>query len=197
MLMAKSVMLVETISVIDGKALHLGYHQERLNRSQKALFSSFTPINLNEIIKPLSSRGQLKCRVVYADELIDVSYSAYHPRVIQNLKLIESDIDYSFKYSNREKLNELYAKREDADDILIVKNSLVTDTSIANIAFWDGHKWITPKSPLLRGTTRERLLRNSFLIQRDIHIDEIDKFNLFALMNAMIGFKPIKNGTIL
>jgi len=189
-------MLVETISVIDGKALHLGYHQERLNRSQKALFSSFVPINLNEIIKPSSSQGQLKCRVVYADKLIDVSYSAYHPRVIQNLKLIESDIDYSFKYSNREKLNELYAKREDADDILIVKNSLITDTSIANIAFWDDHKWITPKSPLLRGTTRERLLRNSFLIQRDIHIDEIDKFSLFALMNAMIGFKPIKNGTI-
>jgi len=189
-------MLVETISIIDGKASHLGYHQERLNRSQKALFDSFSPINLNEIIKPPSSKNQLKCRIVYADKLIDISYSTYRPRVIKNLKLIESDIDYSFKYSNREELNELYAKRGTADDILIVKNKTLTDVSFANIAFWDGYKWITPKTPLLRGTTRERLIKNGFLIQRDIKVDEIEKFKLFALMNAMIGFKPIKNGTI-
>ncbi|WOE70309.1 aminotransferase class IV family protein [Hydrogenimonas thermophila] len=189
-------MLVETISILDGKALHLGYHQERLNRSQKALFSSFTHISLDKIIKPPSSNRQLKCRVIYANGLVDVSYSTYNPRVVKNLKLIESNIDYSFKYSNREELNELFAQKGNADDILIVKNGLITDTSIANIAFWDGHKWITPKSPLLKGTTRERLLRNGFLIQRDIFIDEIEKFELFALMNAMIGFKPIKNGTI-
>jgi len=189
-------MLVETISVIDGKALHLGYHQERLNRSQKALFESFVPIHLNEIIKPPSSQGQLKCRVIYAEDLIDVSFSTYHEKEIKSLKIIESDIDYSFKYCNRDELNELYAKREDADDILIVKNGLITDSSFANVAFWDGFKWITPKSPLLKGTTRERLIKNGFLVQRDIYIDEIKKFNSFALMNAMIGFKPIKNGTI-
>jgi len=189
-------MLVETISVIDGKALHLSYHQERLNRSQKALFNSFTPINLHEIIKPPSSNGQIKCRVVYADDLIDVNYSTYHPRVVQNLKLLESNIDYSFKYSNRDELNELYAQRGSADDILIVKNGLITDTTIANIAFWDGFKWITPKSPLLKGTTRERLIKNGFIVQKDIYIDEIKKFESFALMNAMIGFKLIKNGII-
>ena len=189
-------MLVETISVIDGKALHLWYHQERLNVSQKALFESFTPIHLNKIIKPPSSSGQLKCRVIYAEDLIDVSFSTYHEKEIKSLKIIESDIDYSFKYCNRDELNELYAKREDADDILIVKNGLITDSSFANVAFWDGFKWITPKLPLLKGTTRERLIKNGFLVQRDIYIDEIKKFNSFALMNAMIGFKPIKNGTI-
>jgi len=189
-------MLVETISIVDGKVLHLGYHQERLNASQKSLFNLYTPINLSDIIKPPSSNGQIKCRVVYSDELIDISYSTYNPRVVKNLKLIESNIDYSYKYSNREELNELYDQRGDADDILIVRNGFITDTSIANIAFWDGNKWITPKSPLLKGTTRERLLRNGFLIQRDIRIDDIDRFSSFALMNAMIGFKPIKNGTI-
>jgi len=189
-------MLLETICIINGKILNINYHQERLNRSQKALFSSFSPICLSETIKPPSSKEKLKCRVVYADELIDVSYTTYHEKVVKNLKLIESDIDYSFKYSNREELNELYAKREDADDILIVKNGLITDVSIANIAFWDGHKWITPKTPLLKGTTRERLIKNGQLKQRDIKIDELKKFKLFALMNAMIGFKSIKNGTI-
>jgi len=189
-------MLVETISIINGQALHLEYHQERLNNSQKSLFNYFNPINLNKIIKPPSSTEQIKCRVIYADKLIDVSYSTYQPRVVKSLKLIESNIDYSYKYSNREELNELYSTRGDADDILIVKNGLITDTSIANIAFWNGYTWITPKSPLLKGTTRERLIKNGFLVQKDIHINEIKKFDSFALMNAMIGFKPIKNGTI-
>ena len=189
-------MLVETISVVDGKALHLSYHQERLNRSQKELFSNFNPIDLNEIIAPPSNNGQLKCRVIYADKLLDINYSTYRPKVVKNLKLIEANIDYSFKYSNRDEIDNIYAQRGSADDILIVKDGLITDTSIANIAFWDGYKWITPKSPLLRGTTRERLIKNGFLVQKDIYIDEIKKFELFAIMNAMIGFKPIKNGTI-
>ena len=195
-MIAEDVMLVETISIIDGKALHLEYHQKRLNMSQKALFSNFSLICLSDILKPPLNSEQLKCRVIYADELIDISYAIYHEKVVKNLKLIESDIDYSFKYSNREELNALYTKREDADDVLIAKNGLITDVSIANIAFWDGYRWITPKSPLLKGTTRERLIKNGFLVQRDIKIDEIKKFESFALMNAMIGFKPIKNGTI-
>jgi len=189
-------MLIETISIVDGEVLYLSYHQERLNISQKALFDSFSPIDLSKIIKPPSNNKQLKCRVIYADNLVDIDYLIYHPRVIKSLKLIESDIDYSFKYSSREELDRLYAKKEDADDILIVKNDLITDTSIANIAFWDGYSWITPKTPLLRGTTRERLIRCGWLKQKDIRVDEIKKFKLFALMNAMIGFKSIKNGTI-
>lgn len=189
-------MLFETISIIDGKALYVEYHQKRLDRSQKALFKSFTPIYLNKIIKPPSNRGKLKCKVIYADKLIEINFSAYYEKNIKSLKIIKSDIDYSFKYCNRDELNELYAKRGSADDILIVKNGLITDTTIANIAFWDGFRWITPKSPLLKGTIRDRLIENGFLIQKDIYVDEIKKFKSFAIMNAMIGFKHIKNGII-
>ena len=41
-------------------------------------------------------------------------------------------------------------KREQ-DEILITRNGLLTDTSIANIALFNGKEWHTPKHPLLKG----------------------------------------------
>ncbi|BDY13375.1 aminotransferase class IV family protein [Hydrogenimonas cancrithermarum] len=189
-------MLLETISIVNGSIQHLSLHQARLDRSQSALFEDYTPIDLGSLIHPPSGSGQIKCRIVYADELIDISYAPYHPREVRHLKLIESSIDYAHKYSDREALDDLFARRGGADDVLIVRNGLITDTSVANIAFYDGKKWITPKSPLLRGTTRERLVRSGFLIPRDIRVDELGNFETFALLNAMIGFEPVKHGTI-
>ncbi len=189
-------MLLETISIINGSIQHLSLHQARLNRSQEVLFQRFNPIDLSRIIHPPSSHGHFKCRILYADELITIDYSPYRPRKIKELKCVESTIDYTYKYSDRSAIDELFAKRGSADDILIIRHGLVTDTSIANIAFYDGKEWITPKTPLLCWLTRERLIRSGFLMPRDIYADEIDQFQGFALMNAMIGFQPIKNGTI-
>ena len=194
---SRSTVLLETISIVNGSIQHLSFHQARLNGSQKALFENYTPIDLGSIIHPPSGSGHLKCRILYADRLIDISYSPYRPRKIEQLKLVESTIDYAHKYSDREALDDLFARRGGADDILIVRCGLITDTSIANIAFYDGRKWITPKSPLLRGTTRERLVRSGFLTPGDIRVDEIGNFEAFALLNAMIGFEPVKHGTIL
>jgi 4-amino-4-deoxychorismate lyase len=189
-------MLLETISILNGSIQHLSHHQVRLNASQRALFTDYRPIDLGEVIHPVSTNGQFKCRVRYDRDLIDVTFEPYRPREIRRLKRIDSTIEYSHKFSDREGLDELFARRGEADDILIVKNGLVTDTSTANIAFYDGSRWYTPKNPLLRGTTRERLVRSGFLIPRDIPIEEIGRFETFALMNAMIGFSPIRNGII-
>ena len=67
-------------------------------------------------------------------------------------------MNYDLKYFDRKIFDDL-KKNIKADDILIIKNGFITDTSIANILFFDGKKWITPKKPLLKGTVRERLLR--------------------------------------
>ena len=105
-------------------------------------------------------------------------------------------LDYRLKYADRTELDQLFLKRGEADDILIIQNGLVTDTSIANIAFFDGDKWITPKEPLLKGTTRARLLDEKKIFEQDIKIADLGKFTEFALMNAMIGFDRIKDGII-
>ena len=48
--------------------------------------------------------------------------------------LCPDTIDYTYKSAHREELNALYAQKGMADDILIVRNGYLTDTSISNIA---------------------------------------------------------------
>jgi len=79
------------------------------------------------------------------------------------------------------------------DEIIIEKDGYLTDSSIANIAFFDGIDWITPKKPLLNGTTRERLLDMKFLRTADIKSSDIKSFSGFALMNTMIKFSIQNN----
>ncbi len=190
-------MLFETICIQNGSIQHLSYHQARFERSRSALFGDeCEPLDLGAIIRPPTGTGILKCRVVYGREILDVEYQTYTPRRIRRLKMVESSLGYSHKFTDREALDELFERRGSADDILIVRDGLVTDTSIANIAFFNGRTWVTPKRPLLRGTTRERLLKSGFLIPRDIRVSEIGTFQKFALLNAMVGFEPVENGII-
>jgi 4-amino-4-deoxychorismate lyase len=87
------------------------------------------------------------------------------------------------------------------DDILIVKNAYITDSSYANILFYDGGKWFTPHMPLLAGTCRARLLKESKICEMKIKIDDIKKFESFCLINAlnegMESPLPIENIKIL
>jgi 4-amino-4-deoxychorismate lyase len=149
--------------------------------------------SLQEHLSP-PQNGLYRCRVVYTDETIDVSYHEYKKRDISSLKLVYDDtIEYPQKSTDRSHIDRLFAQKGNADDILIVKNSLVTDTSIANIAFYKNGVWHTPESPLLEGTTRERLLESGFLVRKDIRVEELESFTKTALLNAMIDFDIISD----
>ena len=90
-------------------------------------------------------------------------------RPVHSLQLVYSDdIDYTYKSTDREALNRLFACRGERDDILIVRRGLLTDTSIANIALFDGKDWFTPKLPLLRGTCRTALIDNGIIKRKKI-----------------------------
>lgn len=191
-------MLFETICIQNGSIQHLSYHQARFDMSRAELFGNdCEKLELGRVIHPPVRSGIFKCRIVYDADILDIGYEPYVPREVRKLKIVESSIGYAHKFTNRDELNGLFEKRGDADDILVVRNGQITDTSIANIAFYNGHRWITPKLPLLRGTTRERLVRCGFLLPREIKVDEIGRFERFALLNAMIGFEPIENGIII
>lgn len=177
---------LETIRAIDGAVQHLEYHQRRLERTLGSY--NATVHNLSQLLKP-PKNGLYRCRVLYDEDSIEIEYIVYMKRNIKSLKIIYNDeIEYSKKYANRETLNELFALRETYDDILIVKGGLITETSIANIAFYDGRQWFTPKRVLLKGTTRERYLKNKKLIEKDIFVDDLKDFKQVALMNAMLDF---------
>ena len=186
-----SVNYLETIKALDGKIYHLEYHQNRFNNTLKG-----SNIILKDILNPPSS-GLYRCRVVYNNDHVTLMYNPYKKRDIRRLKLIFDDtITYSKKYLDRSAIDKLFAQKSFCDDILIVKNGLITDTSIANVAFKYKNEWLTPKKPLLYGTTRARLLEKSKIFEENIDVKELKNFSHVALMNAVIDFDIIPNENI-
>lgn len=189
-------MLLETIRCEQGEALHLAYHQKRLEKSSH-LLGFYKIYDLNTLIIPPDS-GLYRCRFLYDTKGYSIEYHPYTPKKMSSLKLLTCDtLEYPLKYSDREQLNRIFEQREDCDDVLIVKNNLLRDTTIANIALYIDDKWLTPESPLLNGTTRKRLLDENFLTPAPLTRDDICKASKVALMNAMVGFIEVENGIII
>lgn len=188
-------MLLETIRCDLGEALHLSYHQQRLDRSLKQLGYP-TRYDLYALISPPDD-ALYRCRFLYDSRQYTIEFIPYTPRPATSLKLVYDDtIEYPLKYSDRERLNTLYELRGVCDDVLIVKNTLLSDTTIANLALKIDGQWYTPESPLLEGTTRARLLDEGFLITAPLTPSDIAKASSIAIMNAMVGFLEVENGII-
>ncbi len=192
--MFKEAIFIETIKILDGKVYNIEWHNHRCNRTRQDFFNDSKQIHLQDYIEaPL--KGLFRCRVVYAKEILLVEYIPYQAKKFKNFKIVQSNIEYNYKYANRAVLNNLKKEVYNDNEIIIEKNGLLTDTTIANIAFYDGKSWLTPKRPLLEGTMRMKLLENGFLKEKDIKSKDIKHFVNFALMNAMIGFQIQKKIT--
>lgn len=188
--------LLETIKIQDGVIFHLDYHQRRVERSLKSL-SMETSLTLATHINPPPT-GLWRCRIVYDANDVQVKYIPYEIKPFNTLQaVIDDTIVYPHKFENRDAINLLRNKINGADDIVIVKQGYVTDTSIANLAFFDGTLWHTPKKPLLHGTTRARLIDEGKLKETQISLANIKNYSKIAIMNAMLGFVEIQNGILL
>jgi len=189
------LLLLETIRIEDGKVHNLSYHQQRCNQSRQTLFGSKDTLDLSSQIE-VPKKGLYRCRIVYGEELNSIEYIPYTPKNIHSLKIVSSDIQYAHKYANREALNALLISHPNVDEVIIEQEGVLTDTTIANIAFYDGKRWVTPKKPLLQGTMRAKLIDEGFLETTDISKDELHKYTHVALMNAMIGFTILNHFNI-
>lgn len=189
--------LVESIKVLDGKLLNINQHNERMGRSLLDLFGKKSTVYLERIIDvPVSARkGVYKCRVVYDDKNTEIEFIPYIIREVRSLRIVsDNDISYSYKFTDRSDLNRLYGLRGECDDILIIKNGLVTDTSYANVILKDKNgSWFTPSSCLLKGTQRSQLLNNKSISEADISVDDLNKYSELRIINAMLGIDDSKS----
>ncbi|NTW25283.1 MAG: hypothetical protein HGA37_11315 [Lentimicrobium sp.] len=187
--------LFESVSIRNGIAENLPWHQERIENSFRVLFDKGAEFRLADIIRiPLEYRhGHFRCRVDYDQGSIEVNFTPYEFKEIRSLQLVvDNQLDYSHKYSDRHLLDMLYQARNGCDDVLIVKNGLITDTSFANIVLWDGHRWVTPDQPLLPGTCRARLLDNGLISEAVITDKELSRYKEVKLINAMRGIEDME-----
>ncbi len=171
-------------------------HQDRINRTFLHFYPDEKPLDLANILREIKAQNQdfllgspvVKCRLCYNDSTYKYDLEPYQIKKIETitLKQVADDFDYTFKYADRTLLNNL---KGNENEILMLKKGLVTDTSYANIAFFDGKKWVTPEKPLLEGTKRSALLQHKIIQTLNISVEDLQKFSHFKLFNAMIDWQ--------
>lgn len=184
----------ETIRYCNGVLENLYYHQQRVNRT-------FLHFNVAEIF-PLAAiplqesesfprehfeNAVYKCKIQYNLKVeYIIAFTPYSIRAIDSIEVVEVvNKQYNHKYTNRDWLNQLQANAH-ADEIIIVENGIVKDASYANLCFFDGENWFTPKDPLLLGTRRAFLLDNGIIQEKEIRVQDLHRYQTVRLINAMM-----------
>lgn len=184
---------IETIRIENGNAHNLDAHERRMNQTRKVFFQNGSDMQLSSLLTPSLYSERTRCRIEYDEEIVRIEYIPYQLRPVYNIKAIQSDtLDYRFKYADRSVLDHLFKQKGNADEIIIIQDKRLTDTTICNIALWNGQEWITPAEPLLRGTMREKLLSEQKITKGTIHIEELNKYQRIRLFNAMIDFGEVE-----
>lgn len=161
-----------------------------MRNATEALFNTKFSTNLALLFSSMivPSSGLFKARIIYDSEIRKIEFVPYIMRPVQSLKLIQDNsISYKYKFQDRSNLDDLFAQRDKADDILIVRNGLITDTWYANIIFKRDDRWFTPDSYLLNGTMRQSLLDAGLIEETRIDPSDLKKYQSARLINSMLG----------
>ena len=190
-------MFIETICILNGMALNLEAHQQRMKRTATH-FGFESPSlqsrlgkeeDIKRLLKGDLQEGKVKCRVVYRDTIEEITVERYHPKKVGSLKLMNASPDYSFKFADRSALNELLKQKGSSDEILIVRDGLITDTSYSNVVFRKGSRLYTPDEPLLNGTKRQQLLHEGRVEEAKITPDRLHEYDRVYLINALLDIE--------
>lgn len=182
-------LLIETIKIYNGRAENIFWHNWRFNSTRMELFGiqKKTDLGRTIFVPDEFSKGEVKCRIIYSENIHSIEFIHYQFRKVNTLKIVESDdLEYNYKFKDRSGIDRLFLQREDNDDILISKNGSILETSYCNVVFFDGANYFTPSHPLLRGTKREKYLSEFKIKEREIKVDEIANFREVHLINAFL-----------
>ena len=170
-------------------------HQQRLERTFN-FFKEKNILHIKNIInnyiekQDISSIDTYKLRLLYnLDANHSIQITPYQTPKIEQFSLIEdNDIEYSLKSTNRTIFDHL--KSRASGEIIIVKNSFITDTSFSNVIFLKNNVWYTPKTYLLNGIQRQHLIASNHVQEADIQASDINSYSHIKIINAL---NPIEN----
>lgn len=131
----------ESIKLLDGKLHLLDLHSKRLNSTRNAFFEGAKDINLErELMIPCEKQqGLYKVKLVYSRYLESLTIDSYFIKDHLKVKLLEKpEIMYDYKFLDRKILEEDFREDADFDDIIFLKNGVLTDATYSNLAFYDG-----------------------------------------------------------
>lgn len=183
---------IETICYENGSFQRIRLHNERCNRTRNYFFGCLPPLDLALLLSvPIHLKSdKVKCTVTYGADIENIEYASYKIRPIGSLQMVYDDtIEYDFKFADRLKLSELCQKKGQCDDILIIKNGLISDTSYANVIFLQGDSWYSQQNPLLKGTRLESYLIAKRVIPSLLRPKDLCLFSEVRIINAMISIE--------
>ncbi|AWW00583.1 aminotransferase class IV [Arcticibacterium luteifluviistationis] len=182
----------ETVKYQKGEFFLMDYHSERLNRTRFEKLGLSNSINPTDFPEKLpEGDGLYRCRIDYDKNITKVTFTPYQPAVHQKVLLKDcGNYNYSYKYTDRTFLNDAVAETE-ADDVIFLKEGMLTDATYANLAFFDGVNWFTPKSYLLNGVKRQFLIDSGFLKVKEISKSDLTQYRKIAFINAMRDFELV------
>jgi 4-amino-4-deoxychorismate lyase len=199
--------LLETLKIANCQIHNVEFHIERVLQSRKILFGNKDikdfELTLWKINKDIESNLKFnsihKLRIIYDKSINTVTITPYIKREIKFFKIVEiGDYDYSLKYADRkyfekiqeENFNEFiknnHTKIEKSNfELIFTKNQIITDTTFSNLVFSLNGIYFTPKNPLLEGTKRKFYLKNKIILEQEIQVNDLSKFDKFCIINSM------------
>ena len=188
-------LFIESIRLDDGNPSRLSFHQDRINRAQLDHYNQIgiSLIDFIQQIKTTNLIGRYKLRIIYNQKIQHYEIIPYQARTIEELVIVETPkIQYPYKYEHRDQINKLTQSFQSYQDIIIVKNGVITDSSYSNLAFQNhSNEWVTPSAPLLEGTHRSFLIQTGQLNAEIISLKDLNKFKKVMLINAMLDWEEI------
>ncbi len=181
---------LESIKILNCLPINLTWHQARVNYTFQNFFPESTPWDLTELINPKDLRQDLtyKCRFTFNNQLRKIEYLPYTSVRHERFKLIDiGDYEYQFKYSDRSFFQHLAQANPNYDQLILIRHGLVTDCTYANLVFENQKGFYTPRIPLLPGVLRAKLLATGKLQLADIRPKDLEIYQNFYLINALIG----------
>ena len=181
---------IESIRVEDQKIYLADLHQKRVNDTFSH-FGKAGTLEIGKIYKALNheENGLFKFRIVYAlDGSFRTQMIPYAIPEIDDFQLIvNNSFDYSFKFEDRKELEKMKSSAK-AEEIIIVKNNHITDTSFSNLLFRKSKEWYTPNTFLLNGVMRQYLLKNKKIKEAEITLQNLSDYSHFQMINALNDF---------
>lgn len=186
---------LETIKLLDGNFSRLSFHQQRLKEAYAECYPTQQVPDLYSLLQnsdfPL--KGLFKCRILFSNADYKIEFEPYNRKEIKTLQLVDTNIPTcKYKTAVRSAFQNAFNQRGTCDDVLLVRDGFITDTSYANVAFFDGENWITPEVPLIYGVNRASLMAERNLIEAPVKKTDLLNFQFIRLFNAMIDFGEIE-----
>jgi|SRR5690554_523390 len=183
-------MFLETICILNGIVQNINAHKKRMQETA-SYYGFIAPElpNIEELLADGIKDCRVKCRICYHNDIRSISFEKYIPKKISTLKLVNASPDYSYKFSDRTVIEDLLQYRNGCDEILILRNGLITDTSYSNVVFSRENQLFTPYHPLLNGTKRQKLLNEGIIKEAQIDVDSLKDYDRVWLINALLDIE--------